>query len=87
MRSLNVILEKPSDVTINKNMFLHKYFKMLSLKLDPSYGLYKVKLFKLINESIIDICDTSLCNIDTEQCTISSKPTDFFSITEIRVCI
>jgi len=62
---------------------------MLPLKIDPSFGLYKVKLFKQINEKFIDIFDL-LNNIDTsinEQCSIPRNSSEFISITEINVCI
>jgi len=76
MRSLNVILDKPNDTIINQNMFIHKYFQMLPLKMDPNFGLYKVKLFKKMNEELIDICKLSK----------STYEQDMFSITEINVC-
>ncbi|XP_026804803.1 uncharacterized protein LOC113548228 [Rhopalosiphum maidis] len=74
MRSLNVILDKPNDTILNQNMFIQKYFQMLPLKMDPNFGLYKVKLFKKKNEELIDICKLSK----------STYEQDMFSITEIN---
>jgi len=83
MRSLNVILDKPNDTIVDKNMFIHKYFQMLPLKIDPNFGLYKVKLFKKNNEERIDVCKASNNSYDS----ISLKTQEMFSITEINVCI
>jgi len=83
MRSLNVILDKPKDTIIDKNMFIHKYFQMLPLKMDPNFGLYKVKLFKKIIEGHIDACKVSNGTNDS----ICMKSQEIFSITEINVCI
>ncbi|KAE9535821.1 hypothetical protein AGLY_007722 [Aphis glycines] len=82
MRSLNVILDKPDDTIFNQNMFLRKYFKMLPLKIDPNFGLYKVKLFKKNNEELIDVGDLSKSTY--EQCSASIKSQEMFSITEIN---
>lgn len=90
MRSLNVILDKPNDVTVDKSVFLQKCFQMLPLERDPSFGLYKVKLFKNINDDLVDICTLlkdGICTITNERCSIYRKSPDFFSITEINVCI
>jgi len=81
MRSLNVILDKPKDTIVDQNMFIHKYFEMLPLKIDPNFGLYKVKLYKKNNEGCIDVCKVS--NNDST----SMKSQEMFSITEIHVCI
>jgi len=89
MQSLNVLLDKPNHVTVDKSILVQKYFHMLPLKIDPSFGLYKVKLCKKINEKFIDIFDL-LNNIDTstnEQCSIPEDSSEFISITEINVCI
>ncbi|XP_015365129.1 PREDICTED: uncharacterized protein LOC107162646 [Diuraphis noxia] len=79
MRSLNVIVDKPKDTIVDQNMFIHKYFQMLPLKIDPNFGLYKVKLFKKNNEEHIDVCKASNNTYDS----ISSKSQEIFSITEI----
>jgi len=87
MQSLNVVLDKPSHVTVDKSIFVQKYFQMLPLKIDPSFGLYKVKLFKKMNEELVDIFDL-LNNIGTsinEQCSIPENSSEFISITEINV--
>jgi len=84
MRSLNVILDKPVDTILNQNMFLQKYFKMLPLKIDPNFGLYKVKLFNKNNEELIDVGDLSKSTY--EQCSAFMKSQEMFSITEINVC-
>ncbi|XP_025193812.1 uncharacterized protein LOC112593566 isoform X2 [Melanaphis sacchari] len=82
MRSLNVLLDKPNDVILNQNMFIQKYFQMLPLKMDPNFGLYKVKLFKKNNEELVDVGNVSKNNY--EQCSISLKSQEMFSITEIN---
>lgn len=89
MRSVNVVLDKPKDVTINKNTFIQKYFQMLPLKMDPYFGLYKVKLFQKNNDgNPIDVFDSSLNNTNIDnQCSISNKSPVLFSITEINVGI
>lgn len=86
MRSLNVIIDKPDGITLNQNMFLQKYFKMLPLKIDPNFGLYKVKLFKKNNEELIDVGDLSKSTYEQCQCPASMKSQEMFSITEINVC-
>jgi len=83
MRSLNVILDKPKDTIVDQNMFIQKYFQMLPLKMDPNFGLYKVKLFKKVNEERIDACKVSNDTYDS----ICMKYQEIFSITEINVCI
>lgn len=87
MRSLNVILDQPNNVAIHKNVFDQNYYEMLPLKIDPSFGLYKVKLFKKINEVLIDVSNSSVNDIDLNQSTITCKSPELFSITEISVCI
>lgn len=92
MRSLNVILDKPNDAMIDKNMFIQKYFQMLPLKMDPSFGLYKVKLFKKKHEEVMDVCDlfnsTEIdSSITNNLYSIPSKSPELFSITEINVRI
>jgi len=82
MRSLNVILDKPKDTLVDQNMFIHKYFQMLPLKIDPNFGLYKVKLFKKNNEEVTDVWKASNNTCDS----ISLKSQEMFSITEINVC-
>jgi len=84
MRSLNVVLDKPKDTIVDENMFIQKYFQMLPLKMDPNFGLYKVKLFKKNNEGPIDVCKVSK-DTDYDSMTINSQK--MFSITEINVCI
>jgi len=80
-----VILDKPNDTTIDQNMFIQKCFQMLPLKMDPNFGLYKIKLFQKKNEELIDVFNTF--NDTYEQCSISMKLPEMFSITEINVCI
>lgn len=89
MRSMNVILDKPNYTKLDKSMFNQKYFQMLPLKMDPSFGLYKVKLFKQQNDGLIDLCE-SLNRIyvgtDTDdQCSIPYNKLTAFSITELNV--
>jgi len=83
MRSLNVILDKPKDAIVDQNIFIQKYFQMLPLKMDPSFGLYKVKLFKKNNDELIEVCNVLNDTYDS----ISMKSQEVFSITEINVCI
>lgn len=83
MRSLNVILDKPNNIIVDQNMFIQKYFQMLPLKMDPNFGLYKVKLFKKITEGHTDVFKVSN---DTNN-SIHMKSQEMFSITEINVCI
>lgn len=92
MRSLNVILDKPSDAMIDQNMFIQKYFQMLPLKMDPSFGLYKVKLFKKDHGNAMDVCDLlNNTDVDTNTtknlCSITSKSPELFLITEMNVSI
>lgn len=84
-RSLNVVLENPNNVTVDKTMFIEKYFIMLSLEIDPKYGLYKVKLFKKINNDLINLYDT--LSIVNDHSLSTTKSPEFFSITEINVII
>lgn len=86
---MNVILDKPNYITIDKSMFCQKCFQMLPLKMDPSFGLYKVKLFIKQNNGLVNIFD-SLNNMymDTtinEQCPIPYSKFTAFSITELNV--
>lgn len=90
MRSLNVVLDKPNHVAVDKSIFVQKYFQMLPLKMDPSFGLYKIKLFKKVNEEFIDIFDilnNMGANIVNKQFSVPENLTEFISITEINVCI
>eukprot|EP00102_Acyrthosiphon_pisum_P025216 XP_016662426.1 PREDICTED: uncharacterized protein LOC100572451 isoform X2 [Acyrthosiphon pisum] len=80
MRSLNVILDKPNDTIVDENMFVQKYFQMLPLKMDPNFGLYKVKLFKKNNEGHVNVCKVSNDTNDS----ICMKSQEMFSITEIN---
>lgn len=84
-RSLNVILEKPNNVIVDKSMFIEKYFIMMSLKIDPKYGLYKVNLFKKINNSLINVYNT--LSIVHDHNLSTTKSPELFSITEINVTI
>lgn len=85
MRSLNVVVDKPNNITIDKISFIQNYYKMLPLKMDPNYGLYKVKLFKKQNDVLVDVCNSSIN--DSVDNSILDKSSHFFSITEINVCI
>lgn len=83
---MNVVCDKPKNVKIDENMLIQRYFQMLPLRIDPNFGLYKVKLLNKENKDVIDM----LNNIDlntNDQCSISSKSPEFFSITEINVNI
>lgn len=85
-----MILDNPNDITIDTNIFNQNYFQMLPLKMDSKYGLYKVKLFKKINDDLVDVCTLlkhGTGTITDEQCLIFRKSPDLFSITEIHVCI
>ncbi|VVC24546.1 Hypothetical protein CINCED_3A019121 [Cinara cedri] len=83
IRSLNVILDKPINVTVDKTLFIQKYFKMLPLKIDSTFGLYKVKLFKKTDGNFINVCDT-LSIINDDHDSLTSKSPEPFSITEIN---
>lgn len=92
MRSLNVILEKPtgfSPETIKK-LLLNQHFGMLPKKIDPNYGLYKVELF---NKNGNEICNVFVSqqnkNRDSTSEDSSSAPkfSNDYSITEIHVLI
>lgn len=87
MRSLNVILDQPNNVAIHKNVFDQNYYEMLPLKIDPNFGLYKVKLFKKRNQVLIDVFNTSVNDIDLNQSSITCQSPELISITEISVCI
>lgn len=86
---MNVVLDKPNYITLDTSIFHQKYFQMLPLKMDPSFGLYKVKLFKKQDDGIIDICDSlnSICmgNTTNEQCSVPYSKLTAFSITELNV--
>uniref|UniRef100_A0A2S2R5N5 Tudor domain-containing protein n=1 Tax=Sipha flava TaxID=143950 RepID=A0A2S2R5N5_9HEMI len=85
MRSMNVILDK-SNYTNLESMLNQKYFQMLPLKMDPSFGLYKVKLFEQQSDDFIDLYD-SLNNIfmgTDDQCSIPYSKLTAFSITELN---
>jgi hypothetical protein len=83
---MNVILDK-SNYTNLESMLNQKYFQMLPLKMDPSFGLYKVKLFEQQSDDFIDLYD-SLNNIfmgTDDQCSIPYSKLTAFSITELNV--
>lgn len=80
MRSLNVVLDKPKDTIVDQNMFIQKYFQMLPLKMDPNFGLYKIKLFKKTNKGPVDVCEVSKDTYDL----ITMESQEMFSITEIN---
>lgn len=89
MQSLNVVLDVPHNFKVDKGMFLQKCFKMLPVKIDPSFGLYKVRLFNKKNEDLIDVYNP-LSNIDVDSNEPSSTPSkspELFSITEINVSL
>lgn len=86
MRSLNVVVDNPNNMTVDKNSFLQNFYKMLPFKIDPNYGLYKVKLFKINNDGLIDVFNLMRDSV-VDDSTIPIKSPNFFSITEICVCI
>lgn len=85
VQSLKVIIDKPNDVIVDETIFIKKYFKMFPLKIDPKFGLYKVKLFKSVNKELISTCDT--LSIVNDHNFLASKSPEIFSITEINVNI
>lgn len=90
MQSLNVVLDTPPNFKVDTSMFLRKCFQMLPVKIDPCFGLYKVKLFNKKDENLMDI-HKSLGNTDVNtngHCSsTSSRSPEFFSITEINVSL
>lgn len=86
MCSLNVVVDKPHNFAIDKNSFVQNCYKMLPLKTDPNYGLYKVKLFQNLNGILRDVFNTMI-NDSVVDHSILNKSTEIFTITKINVCI
>lgn len=90
MRSLNVILDKPKNINSDniQSILVKKQFQMLPLKIDPIFGLYKVKLFIEKNKEFIDLWDV-LNDLDmgttAKLCPSTLRKSPEFSITEINV--
>ncbi|XP_050421406.1 uncharacterized protein LOC126833881 [Adelges cooleyi] len=76
MRAMSVVLDKPnSQMTAEtaKELLLDKHFGMIASKIDPSYGLYNVKLLAKKNNQLSDIFDT-LNNGNTCSSILSTSP-------------
>lgn len=83
---MNVVCDNPNNIKINENMFIQKYFRMLPLRMDPNFGLYKVKLLNKENNDVFKMSN-SIDISNNEQCSILSKSPEFFSITELNVSV